>query len=330
MSPQRDDDIPDDCSAVTRLDDDREQQFRKGVSLLTETSVKSAISPPVGIPGTTTLVSSDGVKFHVPSVLLMMASPLFNDTPRSSNPNISPVVTMSGVSAATLDTILRYLYPITPKPKLKDVNEAASLATVARKYQLAAVENSILADVTILLDAEPNPLRAWASAIACGADVARKAAMIRFLQVEDEDFDSVKRQAHSALAHATAQQLYDLEEWRATAIEQARQAITTTKVEGYNAAQRSTFANVVAGHIGKVNPFLHFDIFLPILVRVVARAGSLDGQWMRNPEGRQKISETIRAEVQMVLSRFRCKPLMLIFKASKLPIKLALKHTRHI
>jgi len=293
------------CSLNTVVGD---EQGRNGLPVSDEapTTNTKRVSQ-VETPGiTTTLISSDGKKFHVPSVLLAMASPFFADMlwpkRRSSIPS---VVTLSGVDAATLNTILRYLYPIIPKPSVENVEEAASLVRVARRYQFAAVENSILADVVILLAAEPNPLRAWAGAIACGADVARKAAMIRFLRVEDEDFDSVERQAHSMLMHATAQQLYDLEMWRTDAIEQAKQAIRTAKVENVYSTEQAAFRDQMAFYIAKVNPFLHFDIFVPILVRVSNQQRSSNAQWMLSPEGRQKIMKTIKSQVQTVLERFQ-------------------------
>lgn len=290
------------CSLNTVVGD---EQGRNGVPVSDEATKRASHVETPGI--STTLVTSDGKKFHVPNVLLAMASPFFADMLRPKRRSSIPsVVTLSGVDAATLNMILRYLYPITPKPSVNNVEEAASLVQVARRYQFVAVENSILADVTILLAAEPNPLRAWAGAIACGADVARKAAMIRFLQVEDEDFDSVKRQAHSVLMHATAQQLYDLEMWRTAAIEQAKQAIRTAKVENVYPGQQTAFEDQMAFYIAKVNPFLHFDIFVSILVRVSNQPRSSNVQWMLGPEGRQKIMKTIRSEVQTVLEIFQC------------------------
>jgi hypothetical protein len=200
-----DDLTPESRSSETLLD----EADRKSDEVPAEKSTNTERAVQIATPGiSTTLVSSDGVKFYVPGVLLAMSSPLFSELlQRKKNSSAPSIVTMSRANAATLDTILRYLYPVIPKPTLKDVAEAASLLQVARRYQLAAVENSILTDLAILLDAEPNPLKAWAGAIACDADAARKAAMIRVLQVEDEDFESVKRGAHSALAHATARRL---------------------------------------------------------------------------------------------------------------------------
>jgi hypothetical protein len=273
----------------------------------------------VGMPGvSTTLVSSDGVKFHVPTVLLAMASPFFSDLLQSKkNSSIPAVVTMSGVSAAALDTILRYLYPITPKPSLKDVAEAASLVQIARKYQFAVVENNILADVAILLDAEPNPLRAWVGAIACGADVARKAAMIRFLKVDDEDFWSVQKEARSALTQVTAQQLYDLQMWRATAVKQAKRAIETVKVEHCEFSHQTTFVRLITGNIGNVNPFVLFDTFFPILAQAKGPAQSVNGQFVPGPQARQIIIKALRAEVQEVLTTSKCKSLIVpVFNAS--------------
>lgn len=296
--------LPDDstseyCSSELTLND----QNQEGPA-----EVALACDLEVGMPGvSTTLVSFDGVKFHVPSVLLTMASPLFSDMLRpKKNSSIPRVVPMSGVSATVLDTILRYLYPIPTKPSIKGVAEAASLVQIARRYQFAAVENNILADVTILLAAEPNPLRAWAGAIACGADVARKAAMVRFLQVEDEDFESVKKEAHPALIHATAQQLYDLEIWRAAGIKQGRQAIGAMKFEDCDYSTRRTLVTLVAGNIGSsINPFLHIDIFLPMLAQATGRGVILD------PKARQIIIKAIRAEVQSVLTIFQGKPLVM-------------------
>jgi len=229
--------------------------------------------------------------------LLSIASPIFNQILAQSTP--PSVVTLSGTTAAALDKILRYLYPIVPKPSLKGVEEAASLLKIARRYQIVAVESHIIADMTISLAAEPNPLRAWAGAITCGADVARKAAMMRFLQVEDPDYDSVKSGAYSALEHVTAQHFYDLEMWRFAAIQEARKSIKAMTV--LDNWERLIYP-IVIRCIDEVNPFLHLGVFLAAYARVSGQSQSRSAISLQSPEGRKRLISRMQAEVQNVLS----------------------------
>jgi hypothetical protein len=194
----------------------------------------------IDLPGAdVTLLSSDGARFNVVKAVLAVASPFFYDmfklpqlhdnTP--TKPHKEEDIPMVTESTVILEALLRYALPIAPRHTLTDINQAVNLLDSARKFQMEGPELSILSDVVTLLASETNPLRAWSYAIRCNSHVARKAAMMRYLMVDDSDMIRVTEDAIGALEFPTARSYHELVKWRENAVGEARKIATQVELQ---------------------------------------------------------------------------------------------------
>ena len=110
------------------------------------------------------LRSADSTEFRVHRCILSIASPVFRDMfalpqPHDPIPHVDLPET-----AATLDTLLRYIYPI-PSPKIEDFTTLSNLLVSAEEYGAEGVISRLR---TILVSSrflDLDPLRVYA--IAC-------------------------------------------------------------------------------------------------------------------------------------------------------------------
>lgn len=123
------------------------------------------------------LQSSDGVEYRVWSDFLRHASPHFS-TLVSKDGSIHAVMQQD---SKTLDTILRFIYPISPRPFISSIEHATHLLAAAQKLEVACAIEPICQALTLYLAAEPNALRAWAIAVRFGLQDARRDAARRFI-----------------------------------------------------------------------------------------------------------------------------------------------------
>jgi len=271
--------------------------------------------PPLSWPGRfMTLVTSDKMKFTISQSVLGMASPLFGQILRQCATSEPPITTipLQDVSSATLDSILHYVYPIIPLHKLKDVPEAIALLEVARRYQFEGVEARLLLDLDIVLDAETNPLRAWAGAIGCGAEVARKKAMIRYLRVEDDDLARITEEAHDTFQWTSGLQLYDLQKWRLAAIPEAKRRVDGIKLAlQYCATHNKYFQDLfLSGLMSSINPFAYTDEALLTFARasIAARKRSVRcAQCTADPPDRDEQLNKVQEAVRTTLREFKAR-----------------------
>jgi len=109
--------------------------------------------------------SSDGVQFRVFKIILSLASTVFADmfsVPLPTSPDLhddddsDEVVQVVPVSERSedLDLFLRHLYPV-PPPDTVPLKSVGILAEFARKYQVDALEESIMQYLTNYVDHDP-------------------------------------------------------------------------------------------------------------------------------------------------------------------------------
>lgn len=187
-----------------------------------------------------TLVSSDNVQFHVHKLVLSLASPFFQSLfslPGQSSSS-SPEAISLAESSAMLGPILRCLYSIAPKPKVRDIEEGALLIQTAQKLDLDAVVEDLTTQIELLLLKCDNPFVAWAQAIRCGVEGVRKSSIIQIIRLEDDSYDTMIRNAKDDLRHVTGRDLYSLMMRRKTAIFDARKAILMVALSNEYQARR--------------------------------------------------------------------------------------------
>ncbi|KAJ8701081.1 hypothetical protein PTI98_004044 [Pleurotus ostreatus] len=111
------------------------------------------------------LRSSNNVNFHVYSVVLKLASPIFRDMfsiPQPATQTETPVVEMEEDST-TLDIMLRLCYP-GPDPRVTTLARLTSILRVAEKYDLDGVVEKMGCSYAELVDFEEVPIEAFAMA----------------------------------------------------------------------------------------------------------------------------------------------------------------------
>jgi hypothetical protein len=123
--------------------------------------------------------------FRVHSFILRLASPFFRTLfqlpqPPSSTPE-EKVITMTE-SKEVVDKLLRWIYPVRTKPSVSSIDEAKQLSAAADKLEIECATQPLLESLTVLLAAEPNPLRAWALAVQFKHAAAKRAAALRFIR----------------------------------------------------------------------------------------------------------------------------------------------------
>lgn len=230
-----------------------------------------------------TLISSDGARFNVVKSVLSVASPFFHgmfDLPSPSSTNATqkhPEVPLVTEDARILEAILRYTFPISPKHILLDIPEAVRLIDTARKFQLESTELGILKDVASMLCEESNPLVAWSCAIRCGSHVARQAAMIRYLRVEESNLAMLTEEAIHELEWATARAYYELHKWRQEAIMGAKEALMRewSALEECSVNRMKptvSFKKLFKITIEDINPFSCYESNFHVLARACAMA----------------------------------------------------------
>ncbi|KDQ32551.1 hypothetical protein PLEOSDRAFT_1023398, partial [Pleurotus ostreatus PC15] len=111
------------------------------------------------------LQSSNNVNFHVYSVILKLASPIFRDMfsiPQPATQATKPTIKMEEDST-TLDMMLRLCYP-GPDPLVTEYKQVTSILRVAEKYDLDGVVEKMGRDYPQVLRVENSPVEAFAMA----------------------------------------------------------------------------------------------------------------------------------------------------------------------
>ncbi len=111
------------------------------------------------------LQSSNKVNFHVYSVVLKLASPVFRDMfsiPQPAPQTNTPIVEMEEDSTV-LDIMLRLCYP-GPDPRVTKLAQLTSILRVVEKYDLDGVVEKMGRDYAALADIEGEPVEAFAMA----------------------------------------------------------------------------------------------------------------------------------------------------------------------
>jgi len=200
-----------------------------------------------------TLISCDKAKFRVHQNILAVASPVFEgmfDLATSSTPTVE--VPMAE-SASVLETLIRFLYPISPKTELSTIDQVKPALEAARKFELRSVETDICRHLRDILAKDPNPLRAWALAISLEDEAARQSAMLRILCVNNDQLPALVTQAVEGFRCVSARDYVLLLQWRMDAVKEAREIIMICGVHHWHTAPLSD----VCG--SSTNPFILWD-----------------------------------------------------------------------
>jgi len=200
-----------------------------------------------------TLISCDKAKFRVHQNILAVASPVFEgmfDLATSSTPTVEvPMVE----SASVLETLIRFLYPISPRAELVTIDQARPVLEAARKFELRSVQTDICRHLRDILAKESNPLRAWALAISFGDETARQSAMLRILCVNDDQLPTLVTQAVEDFRCVSARDYVLLLQWRMDAVKEAREIIMICGTHRWSTGALSDICGSSA------NPFILWD-----------------------------------------------------------------------
>lgn len=174
-----------------------------------------------------TLISCDNTKFRVHRNILSIASPFFEAMLAAySTPTVE--IPMAE-SADVLETLIHFIYPLSPRPELVTISKSWPVLEAAQKLKLQSVENNLRLCLRDKWANEPNPLRAWALAVGFDDEISRLTAMLRFLRVEDDNMPTVVGQALEELRDVSAEEYALLLRWRVDAIEEARAIVTKSR-----------------------------------------------------------------------------------------------------
>jgi hypothetical protein len=169
-----------------------------------------------------TLISCDNARFRVHQSILSVASTVFEDMFDIATSSTATVDIPMAESASVLETLIRFLYPISPRAELVTIDQARPVLEAARKFELRSVQTDIRRYLRDVLAKDPNPLRAWALAISLEDETARQSAMLRLLCVDDDKLSALTGQALEELQFVTAKEHALLLRWRVTAVKEAR------------------------------------------------------------------------------------------------------------
>ncbi|KAI0629327.1 hypothetical protein C8Q77DRAFT_320554 [Trametes polyzona] len=124
------------------------------------------------------LRSSNNVDFHVHSLILTLASPVFANMftfPQPPGTDTTRPVVDVVESSTTLDVFLRVLYPL-PDPEVHDLSTVRLILDAATKYDAPAVITVMKRALTHARALGDNPLRVFAIACYYGMEEETKAA----------------------------------------------------------------------------------------------------------------------------------------------------------
>lgn len=178
----------------------------------------------IDLPGSdVTLISCDGARFQIHQSTLSLASPFFEsmfDLSKGSTPVVEMPI---AESASVLETLIRFIYPISQRAELVTIDQLKPVLEGAHKLQLQSVENDVRHHLRGMLASNLNPLRTWALAVSLDEDASRQSAMLRFLCLDDNQLSSVTTQALEELKCVSAKDYALLLQWRADTVKQARE-----------------------------------------------------------------------------------------------------------
>jgi len=203
----------------------------------------------IDMPGfDVTLISCDNAKFRVHRSILSVASPFFEgmfDIATSSTPKVE--ITMAEC-ASVLETLVRFIYPISPRSELVTINQVRPVLHAAEKLEMHSIEGDIRSRLRDMLANDSNPLRAWALATSFDEEASRQSAMLRFLCVDDDKLPTLVSQAIEAFQYVSAGDYVLLLRWRADAIKEAR-AIRMTKTGRVCGSHMSIYSSSVGASV---------------------------------------------------------------------------------
>jgi len=170
-----------------------------------------------------TLISCDNAKFRIHQRTLSIASPFFEGMFNLATSSAPTVEIPMAESASVLETLIRFLYPVSPRAELITIDQARPVLQAAQKLELNSVESDIRRLMRDMLAEDSNPLRAWALAISCDEETSRQSAMLRFLCVNDDQLPTLVAQAVEELQYVSGKNYVQLLQWRVDAIKEARE-----------------------------------------------------------------------------------------------------------
>ncbi len=276
-------------------------------------SSSSPMSPPKAIPALSieyedgdVILRADDTDFRVHINILCQASPFFCSLftiPQPKDAEEVPVIPMTE-DAEVLHALIRIIYPVSYKLSIQSLEFAVRLLKAADKLQIECAMDPIRASITPLLEAEHNPLRAWAWAVRLDHKEAQKAAVRRYIVC---DATLTSRKQVEELRYVNALDYFKLVQKREKALHEAKIAITSTVWGctkcGKTPSWRAEYEKEICGR----NPFIH-DVASDLLFEICAhRSGCpmcLESVRSRNLHASTKTPSRLRARLSDILTKY--------------------------
>lgn len=155
-------------------------------------------------------------QFHVHRSILAAASPFFHDMltlPQPTTPNEPPLVSVSE-TCGTLDTLLRFVYPL-PDPVINSLDELVPILAAAAKYDFTAVISALRKLLVQPHFIKTSPTRVYA--IACRYDLEHEAKFASSFTLGSNILDSPLSDDLKYITAFSYHRLLDLHRRRALA-----------------------------------------------------------------------------------------------------------------
>jgi hypothetical protein len=176
--------------------------------------------------GDVTLRSTDGRQFKVHAHMLKMAFTHFKSNFAWHKVRDTPIA--MDQDGATLEVLIKLLYPNDTKPRIPSTDLLISVLKASQDLGMSSV--LVRNELAARIEADPNPLRAWAVASAFEFPETRRNAAARYIKADSY----LLNYAPSELRFVDGRKVFDLVSARERALRLARIAMSQTSLECYN------------------------------------------------------------------------------------------------